>query len=72
MNRYQKVLVCIFRTLGIILLGYTSVSLLIATVMMTGMAGMAVWACLPILGLGLVSYFAAVPFAKIITIGIEE
>ncbi|TSJ78612.1 hypothetical protein [Rariglobus hedericola] len=72
MKRYQKVLVCIFRSIGILLLGYGAVALLITALMMSGMAGMALGAFLPILAAGAVSYFAAVPVAKIITIGIDE
>jgi len=75
MNRYHKVLICIFRSIGIILLGYASVALLVTTLMMSsmaGMAGMALGAFLPILAAGLVSYFAAVPLAKIIAAGIDD
>ena len=72
MNRYHKVLICIFRSIGVILLGYASVALLITTLMMSSMAGMALGAFLPILAAGLVSYFAAVPLAKIIAAGIDD
>jgi hypothetical protein len=72
MNRYQKIFVCVFRSIGIVLLGYASVALITASLMMRGILGMALVGSLPILAAGLVCYLAAVPLARIITIGIDE
>ena len=72
MNTYHKVIICIFRFIGVLLLGYGAMTLVLGAFMMRNMAGMALFASLPLLGLGLVSYFAAIPLAKIITIGIDD
>jgi hypothetical protein len=72
MSRYQKVLVCIFRTIGILFISYGAMALVAASLMANGMMGMSLFAILPFMILGLLLYFTAIPFAKIITIGIEE
>lgn len=67
MNHYQKVIICIFRTLGVILIGYALVMMVMAVLL-----GMAIFACVPTLAAGLVSYFGATPLSKIITIGLDD
>lgn len=67
MNHYQKVIICIFRTLGVILIGYTLVMMVMAVLL-----GMAIFAFVPALAAGLVSYFGAAPLSKIITIGLDD
>ncbi|WP_269541776.1 hypothetical protein [Cerasicoccus fimbriatus] len=67
MNHYQKVIICIFRTLGVILVGYALVMMVMAVLL-----GMAIFAFVPIMAAGLLSYFGATPFSKIITIGLDD
>ena len=72
MNRYQKVLICIFRTLGVVLIAYSTMLLIPVLLMMQGMLEMSLASISPYAGMGFIFYFSAVPLAKIITIGIEE
>jgi len=71
MNTYQKVLVCIFRTLGILAMLY-SVTIIITILILTrqvayalGVAS-AVW-----MSTGLIFFCGAKSFARIITAGLD-
>lgn len=72
MNKYQKVLICIFRALGITLIAFSAMTLIPASLIMEGMLGMSLLSVFPYASLGFIFYFAASILAKIITIGIEE
>ncbi len=67
MNHYQKVLICIFRTLGVLVIAYTTMMIIPAL-----QVGMGLVPIIPFLGMGIILYMAAVPLAKIITIGLKE
>jgi len=72
MNPYQKVLVCIFRTIGVLGLGYILITGGTAALMMREMRGVGLMMLLPSAGIMLAFIFGAVPLAKLITLGIED
>lgn len=72
MNRYQKVLVCIFRSMGLVGLVYFLTSTIVTWVMMPEMMGMGFRVLLPMIIPSLVLFFVAVPLAKLVTAGVSE
>ena len=72
MNPYQKVLVCIFRTIGVLGLGYILITSGTAALMMPRMAGVGFMMLLPSVGFLLALIFGAIPLAQFITRGIED
>lgn len=72
MNRYQKVVVCILRFLSVGLLLYSIAAISIALVIARAMWRLSLIGGLPVLIAGLILFFAAVPLAKLITMGIRD
>jgi hypothetical protein len=73
MNRYQKVLVCIFRSVGLIGLGYLIISIgTVALMTPYGLNFGPVMMLLPQVIPLLILLFAAAPLAKIVTIGVTD
>jgi hypothetical protein len=70
MNHYQKVLACIFRSIGILVFGYLLITVIVLSVVMGGMWNLV--GVLPMAVIAAVLFFAAVPIAKLVTIGIAE
>ena len=72
MNTYQKVIVCVFRSIGLLGFGYMLVSLGVTAFMMPDMLRMSLPMMLPLLVPSLVLAISAVPLAKLVTIGLEN
>ena len=69
MNSYQKVLVCIFRSIGVLGLGYLLVAAGLAGFLMSGMGLVML---LPSVIFMLALIFGAIPLAQFVTRGIED
>jgi len=72
MNTYQKVLVCFFRALGILVILYSMVVAFGAFLIVRAMPYQAGAVIAGPFFAGLVLYYAAKPLARIITNGIEK
>ena len=72
MNRYQKVLVCIFRSIGFLGLIYVLVTMVAASMMMPQMLKLSMVALSPWVIMCALLAFGAVPIAGLITVGIDE
>jgi hypothetical protein len=72
MNRYQKVIVCVIRSLAVGLLLYSLAALTIALMFQGPMLKLGLIGGLPRLAAGLLLFMIAVPLAKLITIGIRD
>ena len=71
MNTYQKVLVCIFRTLGILAMLY-SVIIIVTILILTRQVAYALGvASAAWMSAGLIFFCAAKPLARIITAGLD-
>ena len=72
MNRYQKVLVCIFRSIGIFVLFYLLVLMVTYAITLPSMLSL-FWKYMMPFGIpAIILTFAAIPLAKLVTIGISD
>jgi hypothetical protein len=71
MNTYQKVLVCIFRTIAVLSLFYGLISIGSTLVTMPGMIGASLFMFAPMIVVSCALYFGAFILARIVTSGIE-
>ncbi len=72
MNTYQKVIVCIIRSVSVGLLLYSVAGVMIALLIARAMWRFSLFGALPLMASGLFLFYLAVPLAKLITIGIRE
>jgi hypothetical protein len=72
MNTYQKVIVCIIRSVAVGLLLYSIAGISVALLIVRSMWRLSLIGGLPLLASGLLLYLLAVPLAKLITSGIRD
>lgn len=73
MNRYQKLMVCIFRSIGLLGFGYLLAYAGTMVLVMPTAFGINAWPLvIPYAILLTFLYFGAIPLAKIVTIGITD
>ena len=72
MNTYQKVIVCIIRSVAVGLLLYSIAGISVALLIARSMWRLSLIGGLPLLASGLLLFFLAVPLAKLITSGIRD
>lgn len=72
MNRYQKIIACVIRTFAVALLLY-GIALTLVSCLLGGMMWrLGLFSNLPNFIVGLVLFVAAIPLAKLITLGIRD
>ena len=72
MNTYQKVIVCIIRSVSVGLVLYSMAEILGALMIAGAMWRLSLFSVLPAIASGLLLFFIAVPLAKLITIGFDD
>ena len=72
MNIYQKVIACVIRFAAVALAIYAFCVTLVSLLMAGRLGVLSLLATIPLIVLGAVLFYAAIPLAKFITIGIKD